>query len=64
MAQPIIVDGRNLYEPESMRQLGFRYRAVGRPTKSAFEREVMEEITVGQNGSAEPGRELIMEAAD
>ncbi len=64
MAQPVVVDGRNLYEPESMRQLGFRYRAVGRPTKSAFEREMMEEVTVSQNGSAEPGHKLTMEAAD
>ena len=30
MAQPIVVDGRNLYEPEVMRELGFQYRAVGR----------------------------------
>ena len=30
MAQPIIVDGRNIYEPEMMHDLGFIYRAVGR----------------------------------
>jgi UDPglucose 6-dehydrogenase len=30
MAQPIIADGRNMYEPEIMRELGFQYRAVGR----------------------------------
>ena len=30
MAQPIIADGRNMYEPELMRELGFQYRAVGR----------------------------------
>ena len=30
MAQPIIADGRNMYEPEVMRELGFQYRAVGR----------------------------------
>lgn len=27
---PIIVDGRNLYKPETMRDLGFVYRGVGR----------------------------------
>jgi UDPglucose 6-dehydrogenase len=27
---PIIFDGRNLYEPGNMKQLGFEYRAVGR----------------------------------
>ena len=30
MAHPIIVDGRNIYEVETMTELGFIYRAVGR----------------------------------
>lgn len=30
MAQPIIVDGRNIYDPGKMGQLGFTYRGVGR----------------------------------
>ncbi len=30
MKQPIMVDGRNMYEPTKMRELGFVYRAVGR----------------------------------
>jgi len=30
MRQPVLYDGRNIYEPEKMRALGFRYRAVGR----------------------------------
>jgi UDPglucose 6-dehydrogenase len=30
MKQPIIVDGRNIYEPDTMQELGFIYRAVGR----------------------------------
>jgi len=30
MRQPIIVDGRNIYEPETMRELGFTYRGIGR----------------------------------
>jgi UDPglucose 6-dehydrogenase len=31
MSQPIIVDGRNLYEPGRMRGLGFTYVSIGRP---------------------------------
>ena len=31
MRLPILVDCRNLYDPEEMRALGFRYRAIGRP---------------------------------
>ncbi len=30
MRQPILVDGRNIYQPEEMRRLGFTYRGVGR----------------------------------
>jgi len=30
MSKPIIVDGRNIYEPQVMHQLGFTYRGVGR----------------------------------
>jgi UDPglucose 6-dehydrogenase len=30
MKQPIIVDGRNIYEPETMQESGFIYRGVGR----------------------------------
>ena len=30
MKQPVIVDGRNLYEPDEVRRLGFVYQGVGR----------------------------------
>jgi UDPglucose 6-dehydrogenase len=30
MRQPIVVDGRNIYDPDEMIRLGFRYRGVGR----------------------------------
>ncbi len=30
LKQPLIIDGRNLFEPAEMRQLGFAYRGVGR----------------------------------
>jgi UDPglucose 6-dehydrogenase len=30
MRRPVIVDGRNIYDPELMRNLGFIYRGVGR----------------------------------
>ena len=31
MRTPIIMDGRNLWDPEHLRQLGFTYYGVGRP---------------------------------
>ena len=30
MRQPVIIDGRNIYEPEEMRRLGFLYYGIGR----------------------------------
>ena len=30
MRTPVIIDGRNIYEPEYMRDLGFVYRGMGR----------------------------------
>ncbi|MCB0045868.1 MAG: UDP-glucose/GDP-mannose dehydrogenase family protein [Caldilineaceae bacterium] len=37
MAQPIIADGRNIYQPGLMQELGFVYRAVGRGETFAVE---------------------------
>jgi UDPglucose 6-dehydrogenase len=30
MRQPILIDGRNIYDPEMMEEIGFRYRGFGR----------------------------------
>lgn len=35
MAQPILVDGRNIYEPDILVSLGFKYRGVGRVPRNA-----------------------------
>lgn len=31
MKKPIIIDGRNIYDPEKVRKLGFKYTSIGRP---------------------------------
>jgi UDPglucose 6-dehydrogenase len=31
LAEPVVFDGRNLWNPERMRDLGFRYVSIGRP---------------------------------
>ncbi|HYM97606.1 MAG TPA: UDP binding domain-containing protein, partial [Candidatus Sulfotelmatobacter sp.] len=30
MRKPVLIDGRNIYDPEVMRGLGFTYRGIGR----------------------------------
>jgi len=30
LKQPVIFDGRNLFEPKKMAQLGFEYEGIGR----------------------------------
>lgn len=30
LSQPVIVDGRNIYDPKKMKSLGFRYTSIGR----------------------------------
>jgi UDPglucose 6-dehydrogenase len=30
MRQPVMIDGRNLYDPAEMREVGFAYRGIGR----------------------------------
>ena len=34
MAEPVVVDGRNLFPPEHMARAGFSYASIGRPTVS------------------------------
>ncbi len=31
LARPLIIDGRNLFAPDKMRELGFEYASIGRP---------------------------------
>jgi UDPglucose 6-dehydrogenase len=35
MRQAVIFDGRNIYDPETMRRMGFNYRGVGRGYNNA-----------------------------
>jgi UDPglucose 6-dehydrogenase len=35
MRQPLVVDGRNIYDPHEMAALGFTYHCVGRPRADA-----------------------------
>jgi hypothetical protein len=31
MARPLVIDGRNLLDPEATRRAGFAYEGIGRP---------------------------------
>jgi UDPglucose 6-dehydrogenase len=39
MKRPLVVDGRNLYDPAKMRQLGFQYHSIGRDPGAVDERQ-------------------------
>ena len=41
MRQPVLFDGRNIYEPAVMRALGFNYRGVGRGCESSGQQTVV-----------------------
>jgi hypothetical protein len=34
MARPVLIDGRNLFDPEMARRAGFDYAGIGRSTRS------------------------------
>ncbi len=34
LSSPIVIDGRNLYDPKKMKELGFTYRSIGRGERS------------------------------
>ncbi|MBI2093812.1 MAG: UDP-glucose/GDP-mannose dehydrogenase family protein [Candidatus Omnitrophica bacterium] len=38
MRQPLVIDGRNIYDPSRMRALGYRYLGVGRKQKEPLRR--------------------------
>ncbi|NIN65806.1 MAG: nucleotide sugar dehydrogenase [Anaerolineae bacterium] len=48
MAQPVLMDGRNIYEPRRMEQLGFIYRGIGRGYEKAEVTTIANMPTGGQ----------------
>ena len=41
MAQPVVVDLRNIYRPEDMAALGFIYESVGRAASRGFDAQLV-----------------------
>ena len=35
LKRPMVIDGRNLYDPQKMVELGFSYESIGRPPARA-----------------------------
>ena len=50
MRYPIVIDGRNLYDPQTMLQHGFTYLSIGRPAATPSreaQNPLAENATVG-----------------
>ncbi len=48
MAAPVFIDGRNIYEPRRMQELGFIYRGIGRGYEKAELARAAEVLNVGE----------------
>jgi UDPglucose 6-dehydrogenase len=46
MNQPVLLDGRNIYDPQLMLDLGFKYRGLGRGYNGAYINEQVEHQTI------------------
>ena len=42
MKHPIIIDGRNIYDPDAMRALGFIYHGIGRGSSNGTSHDARE----------------------
>jgi hypothetical protein len=52
MRTPVFLDGRNLYEPDTLRAAGFTYLGIGRGyAPQPFEGDVDQELYLVQNGN-------------
>jgi hypothetical protein len=58
MHTPIVFDGRNLFDPNTMRDLGFQYYPIGRPPTKANNNRLINRlvsIEVGDSPRHIPG---------
>ncbi len=49
MAEPVLIDGRNIYEPLKMQELGFIYRGIGRGYDKAEPSQPAEILAAGES---------------
>jgi UDPglucose 6-dehydrogenase len=49
MAEPVLIDGRNIYEPAKMQELGFAYRGIGRGYEKAEFSQPAEILAAGES---------------
>ena len=64
MHTPIVFDGRNLFDPDTMRDLGFQYYRIGHPTTKANSSELSNGNPVGIPITLESGTTPVQDSSN
>ncbi len=59
MARPLILDGRNLYDPERLRRLGFEYHSIGRASAQPAVKAPTDKAPTDKAPTDLPGRNSV-----
>jgi hypothetical protein len=59
MYTPIVFDGRNLFNPMTMRNLGFQYYSIGRPSAKLIVDELPNRLASRRENNESTAKKLV-----